>query len=79
MRIRLEMTNYNLILREKQEKIDIIISNINKSEYLTGETILPSDQCRTTGQDKFTYSRHGIALKIHTKTIEDQGKKQETK
>ena len=73
------MTNYNLILREKQEKIGIIISNINKSEYLTVEEILPSDQCRMMGQDKFTYIRREIALKKHTKTIEDQGKKQETR
>ena len=44
----------------------------NKYEYLTGEEILPSDQSRIIGQDKFTYSLLGKVKK--TKAIEDQGK-----
>ena len=45
----------------------------NKYEYLTGEEILPSDQSRIIGQDKFTYSLLG-KVKKQTKAIEDQGK-----
>ena len=44
----------------------------NKYEYLTGEEILPSDQSRIIGQDKFTYSLLG-KVKKQTKAIEDQG------
>ena len=48
----------------------------DKYEYLTGEEILPSNQQQIIKQAKFTYSPLGKAFEKHTKTIEDQGKKQ---
>ena len=48
MKIRLEMKNYNMILRERQNisaKISALSSDkIDKYEYLNGEEILPSNQ-----------------------------------
>ena len=53
--IRLEMKNYNMILTEKQQKYQHYHQvKIDKSEYLTGEEILPSDQRRMIEQAKFT-------------------------
>ena len=48
---------------------------IDKSEYVIGEEILPSDQRRVIEQAKFTYSSLEKALEKQTKTIEDQGQK----
>ena len=76
------MTNENKITDEKQwydinrqaAKISALSSGkIDKSEYLTGEEILRSDQSRMTEQ---TYFTSGKALEKQTKTIKDQGKKQ---
>ena len=49
---------------------------INKSEYLTEEEILPSNQKQIREQAKFTYSPLGKAFEKQTKTIEDQRQKQ---
>ena len=48
---------------------------IDKSEYVIGEEILPSDQRKVIEQAKFTYSSLEKALEKQTKTIEDQGQK----
>ena len=48
---------------------------IDKSEYVIGEEILPSDQRRVIEQAKFTYSSLEKALEKQTKTIEGQGQK----
>ena len=48
----------------------------NKSEYLTGEEVLPSNKQQTIEQAKFEYSPSGKAFEKQVKTIEDQGKKQ---
>ena len=39
-------------------------SKIDKSDYLTGEEIVPSDQSRIIEQAKFTYSLLGKTLQI---------------
>ena len=49
---------------------------IEKYEYLTGEEIIPSDQCRIIEQTKFTYSLLGISFEKQIKTIKDQYEKQ---
>ena len=49
---------------------------INKSEYLTGKEILPSNQNQIIEQAKFFYPPLGEAFKKQTKTTEDQGKRQ---
>ena len=49
---------------------------INKSEYLAGEEILPSNQNQIIEQAKFFYPPLGEAFKKQTKTTEDQGKRQ---
>ena len=51
-------------------------AKIHKSEYLTGEDILPSNQQQIIEQARFTYSPLGKAFEKPIKTIEDQGKKQ---
>ena len=51
-------------------------SEIEKSEYLTGEEILPSNQSRIIVQAKLTYSPLGKAFEKQIKTIEEQGIKQ---
>ena len=48
---------------------------IHKSEYLTGENILPSNQEQIIEQAKFTYSPLDKAFDKQIKTIKDQGKK----
>ena len=50
-------------------------SKIDKSEYLTDEEILPSDQQQIIEQAKFTCSPLGKAFEKQTKTIKDQGEK----
>ena len=49
---------------------------IDRYELLTGEEILPSDQCKIIQQSKFTYCPLGKAFEKQTKTTEDQGIKQ---
>ena len=45
--IRLEMKNYNTILKEKLPKISALSSGrIDQYEYFTGEEMLPSNQCK---------------------------------
>ena len=46
---------------------------IDKYEFLTGEEILPSDQCRIIDQ---AYSPLGNGVEKQTKTMEEQGQKQ---
>ena len=72
--IRLEMQNYNMILKEKQQKA-LSSGRIYKYEYLTGEQILPSDRRAVIEQAKFTYSPLGKALEKQRKATEDQGRK----
>ena len=60
--IRLEMKNFNMIWKEKQQKISALSPDkLDKYEYLTGEKILPSDRRRMKEQVKFTYSPLGKA------------------
>ena len=74
---RLEMNNCNMILTEKQQTYQHLLSKkIEKYEYLTGEEMLPSDQRRLIKQAKFTYSLLEKASEKQTKTIDDQSKKQ---
>ena len=49
---------------------------IQKSEYLTCEDILPSNQQQIIEQARFTNSPLGKAFEEQTKTIKDQGQKQ---
>ena len=49
---------------------------IQKSEYLTSEDILPSNQQQIIEQARFTNSPLGKAFEEQTKTIKDQGQKQ---
>ena len=51
-------------------------SKMNKSEYLTGEEILPSNQKQIIEEAKFTYSPLEKSFEKQTKTIKDQGEKQ---
>ena len=71
--IKLEMKNYNMILREK---LAFSSSKINKYEYLTSEKVFPSNQKQIIEQAKFTYFPLGKAFEKQTKAIEYQGKKQ---
>ena len=61
MKIRLEMKNYNMILRERLSKYKL---------YHQGKLISINEQA------KFTYCPLGKAFEKQIKTIEDQGKKQ---
>ena len=64
-------------INKEAVKISVLSSGkIDKYEYLTGEEILPSGQCRITDQAKFTYSPLGKAFEKQMKTTEEQGKKQ---
>ena len=65
MIIRLEMKNYNMIL--KAAKISALSSGkIDKYEYLTDEEILPSDQRQIMEQAKLAYSFLEKTLKKQT-------------
>ena len=75
MMIRDEKLPYD-INREAVNISTLSSGKIDKYEYLTGKEIVPSDQRRVIGHDKFTYSPLGKALEKQTKTIKDQGKKQ---
>ena len=71
------MKNYNNDINREAAKISALSSGkIDKYEYLTGESILPSNQQQIIEQAKFTYSTLGKAFEKQTKTIADQGKKQ---
>ena len=76
MKIRLEMKNYNMILREAAKISALSLGKIDKYEYLTGEETLSPNQQQITEQAKFTYSPLGKAFDKQTKTIKDQGEKQ---
>ena len=54
----------------------LLSGKIHKYEYLTGESILPSNQQQMIEQAKFTYSPLGKAFEKQIKTIEDQGQEQ---
>ena len=74
-KIRDEKLQYD-INREAAKILALSSKRIDKSQHLTGEEILPFNQRRVIEQAKFTYSALEKALEKHTKTIEDQGKKQ---
>ena len=63
------------INREAAKISPLLLGEIDKYEYLTGEEILPSNQKRIIEQAKFTYYPLGKAFGKQTKTIEDQGEK----
>ena len=64
-------------INREAAKISALSSGkLDKYEYLTGEEILPSNQQQIIEYAKFTYSPLGKVFEKHTKTIEDQGKKQ---
>ena len=54
----------------------MISGKIDKSEFLTGEEILPPDPRRVIEQAKFAYSPLRKTFEKQTKAIEDSGKKQ---
>ena len=67
-KIRGEKLQYDI--NSEAAKISILSSGkIHKSEYLTGEEILPSDQKRVIKKSKFTYSPLGKALEKQTKKL----------
>ena len=64
-------------INREAAKISALSSGkLDKSEYLTGEEILPSNQQQIIQQAKFNYSPLGKALEKQRKTIEDRGEKQ---
>ena len=66
---RLEMKNYNMILKERQQQKSALSSGkVDKYEYLTGEEILPSNQRQTIEQATLEYS-------LLEKTFEKQTEK----
>ena len=69
------MKHYNNDINREAAKISALSSGkIDKYEYLTGESILSSNQQQIIEQAKFTYSTLGKAFEKQTKTIADQGK-----
>ena len=77
MKIRLEIKNYNMILKERLQKRSALSSGkIDKYEYVTGEEVLRLKQQQIIEQAKFTYSPLGKAFEKQTKTMEDQVEKQ---
>ena len=73
-KIRDEKLQYD-INREAAKISALSSGKIDKSEYLTGEEILPPNQQKIIEQAKFTYSPLGKAFEKQTKTTEDQRKK----
>ena len=64
-------------INREAAKISALSSNkYNKSEYLTGKGILPSNQKQMIEQAKFTYLPLGKAFEKQIKKFEDQGQKQ---
>ena len=76
-KIRDEKLQYD-IDRETSNISTLSSGKIDKYEYFTGGDILTFDQRKVTEQAKFTYSPLGAASKKQTKTIEDQGEKNES-
>ena len=74
-KIRGKKLQYN-INREASKILALLSGRINEYQHLKSEEILPSNQRRVIEQAKFTYSPLEKVLEKHTKTIEDQGKKQ---
>ena len=72
--IRDEKTQYD-INREAAKISALSSGKIRKSEYLTGEDILLSNQQQIIEQAKLTYSPLGKAFEKQIKAIEDQRKK----
>ena len=64
------------INREASKISTLSSSKIDKTEYLTYEEILPSNQSIIIVQAKLTYSPLGKAFEKQIKTIEEQGIKQ---
>ena len=64
------------INREAAKISDFSSAKVDKDEYLTSKKILPSNQQQISEQAKFTYSPLGKAFEKQTKTIKDQGEKQ---
>ena len=75
-KIKNEKLKYD-IDREAAKISALSSGKIDKNEYLTGEEILPSNQQQIIEQARFTYSPLGKAFEKPTKTVEDQGKKQD--
>ena len=75
--IRDEKLQYE-INKEAAEISALSSGKIDKYEYLTGKEILPSNQKQIIEQAKFTYSPLGKVFEKQIKTIQDQGKKQQT-
>ena len=71
--IRVEKPQYN-INREAAKIPASSSGKIHKSEYLTGEDILPSNQQQVIEQAKLTYSPLREAFAKQIKTIEDKEK-----
>ena len=63
--------------REAAKLSALSSGKIHKYEYLTGEDMLPFNQQQIIEQARFTNSPLGKAFKKQTKTIEDQGQKQD--
>ena len=63
------------INRKATKMLALCPCKIDKSEYVTGKDILPSDQSRKIQQGMFTYSPLSRAFEKQIKTIEDQGGK----
>ena len=70
-----EKLQYN-INREAPKISALSSGKIHKYKYLTGESILPSNQQQIIEQARFTYSPLGLAFDKQIKTIKDQGEKQ---
>ena len=62
-------------INREAAKISALSSGkLHKSEYLTGEDILPSNNQQIIEQARFTYSPLGKAFDKQIKTIENQEK-----
>ena len=64
------------INREAAKILVLSSGEICKYEYITGESIFPSNQKQIIEQGKFTYSPLEKGFEKQTKIIEDQGEKQ---
>ena len=73
MMIRDEKLPYD-INREAVNISTLSSGKIDKYEYLTGKEIVPSDQRRVIGHDKFTYSPLGKALEKQQKQLRIRAK-----
>ena len=64
--IRDEKLRYN-INREAAKISELLSGKIDKNQYFAGEEILPPEQYRMIGQDKFTQSPFGKVFEKHIK------------